>query len=149
MLRLGETHLREAELLSKRDDTPNACAHAAYYAMLHCAAAALYLEGKTGKNGKVVESHEHLLGQYANLVEDEPTPLSETASWLNEARASRVRADYGIVYGGATVEDARENCANAVKFFHAFREKWNLDMPQDAMENLSLTRNLEKLLPEK
>lgn len=147
-LRLGETHLREAQILAKRADVPNACAHAAYYAMHHCAAAALYLENKTDKHGKVVESHEHVLQHYANLVKDEPAPLSETAAWLNEARACRVRADYGIVLGGATIEDARESCTNALRFFAAFQEKWRLDMPSDEMENLSLTRNLEKLLPD-
>lgn len=142
-LRLGEVHLSEAELLVKKGDTPNACAHAAYYAMYHCAAAALYLENRTGKNGLVVESHEHVLQHYANLVKDEALPLSETAMWLNQARAARVRADYGMVYGGATREDAQESCTNAILFFKLFREKWSLDMPVDEMEDLSLTRNLE------
>ena len=80
----------------------------------------MYLENKTDKHGKVVESHEHVLQHYANLVKDEPAPLSETAEWLNEARACRVRADYGIVLAGATIEDARESCANAVRFFEEF-----------------------------
>lgn len=143
-LRLGELHLREAELLIKRNDTPNACAHAAYYAMHHCAAAALYLEGKTGKSGMVVESHEHVLQHYAKLVEGEIAPLSETAEWLNQARALRVKADYGMVNGGATREDAHESWVNAVMFFKLFHERWTLDMPADEMENLSLTHKLKK-----
>jgi uncharacterized protein (UPF0332 family) len=131
-----------------RGDTPNACTHAAYYAMHHCAAAALYLENRIAKNGMVVESHEHLLQHYAQLVKDEAAPLSETATWLNQARASRVKADYGVVYGGATREDAQECCANAIMFFKLFHQKWRLDMPADEMEDLSLTRNLEKQVKE-
>jgi uncharacterized protein (UPF0332 family) len=37
----AEMHLKEAEIHAKAKITPNACAHSAYYAMYHCAAASI------------------------------------------------------------------------------------------------------------
>jgi hypothetical protein len=42
-------HLIEAERIAKWGSAPNACVHSAYYAMHHCASAAILAAGGVGK----------------------------------------------------------------------------------------------------
>jgi uncharacterized protein (UPF0332 family) len=54
-------HLTEAEDIAEWGGAPNACVHSAYYAMYHCATAALLAAGGVGKRRDVPQSHEHVI----------------------------------------------------------------------------------------
>src|SRR3982074_146006 len=49
-------HLIEAERLAEWGNAPNACIHSAYYAMHHCASAAILAAGGVGKRRDVPKS---------------------------------------------------------------------------------------------
>ncbi len=111
--RKANLHLAEAEALVEMAAAPNACAHAAYYAMHHGACAALLLAGGVGKRKDVPKSHEHVLEHFTSLVLNETGPLARTGLMLNRARGERVIADYdlgadiAIVEAAAVTKDAR------------------------------------------
>jgi hypothetical protein len=54
-------HLIEAERMAEWGNAPNTCAHSAYYAMHHCAAAAILAAGGVGKRRDAPQSHEHIV----------------------------------------------------------------------------------------
>lgn len=90
-------HLAEAERLAKWGQAPNACVHSSYYAMHHCAAAAILSAGGVGRRGDVPKSHEHVIEHFAKLVEGEPGPLGQCGRVLSRARSDRMMADYDLV----------------------------------------------------
>ncbi|MFI5013320.1 MAG: hypothetical protein ACHQAY_13340 [Hyphomicrobiales bacterium] len=116
-------HLIEAERLSEWGMAPNACVHAAYYAMHHCACAAILAAGGVGRYLDAPKSHEHVIQHYGNLVAGEQGALGESGVVLNRARTDRMVADYDLVRG-ATNEDAVIDAAAARKFVQACMEKW-------------------------
>ena len=92
---LAEMHLAEAEKLAAWGQAPNACIHSAYYAMHHCAVAALFAAGGVGKTKDVPRSHEHVIEHFGNLSAGESEGIAELGTFLSRARRDRMAADYG------------------------------------------------------
>jgi uncharacterized protein (UPF0332 family) len=116
-------HLLEAEQLAAWGNAPNACVHSAYYAMHHCASAAILAAGGVGKHGDVPKSHEHVIQHYGKLVAEEPGDLRQSGMILSRARTDRMVADYDLV-SGANKHDAAATAADARKFISACANKW-------------------------
>jgi uncharacterized protein (UPF0332 family) len=116
-------HLIEAERIAAWGNAPNACVHSAYYAMHHCAAAAILAAGGVGKRRDAPQSHEHIIQHYGNLIASEPGYLGQSGMVLGRARTDRMVADYNLIRGitdteaAATVMDARQ-------FVDACKTKW-------------------------
>lgn len=117
--------LAEAEKLAEWGKAPNACVHSAYYAMEHCAAAALLANGGVGKRRDVPKSHEHLIEHFGKLVEGKPGILGDSGRMLSRARTDRMTADYGLVES-VSEEDARATTSDARKFIDACEVAWRL-----------------------
>src|SRR5947199_3772781 len=105
-------HLIEAERLAEWGNAPNACIHSAYYAMHHCASAAILAAGVVGKRRDVPKSHEHVIEHYGKLVAVEPGNLAHSGRVLSRARTDRMDADYDLVRR-ATKKDAAATTADA------------------------------------
>jgi uncharacterized protein (UPF0332 family) len=116
-------NLIEAEQMAPWGKAPNACVHSAYYAMFHCAAAAILASGGVGRRFDVPQSHEHVIQYCGRLVEGQPDDLGETGRMLSRARTDRMVADYDLI-NGATIGDARETTADARKFLRANAGRW-------------------------
>jgi len=144
-LNLATVHLREAEAIRALGKAPNACVHAAYYAMHHCAAAAILLTGGVGKRKSVPDSHEHVIQHYAKLVETGDDAARESAKWLNFARSMRAKADYNAIEGGVVQQDAEQVMLDAHAFFDFFTDRWKMQPSADSEEALWVRRNLELL----
>jgi uncharacterized protein (UPF0332 family) len=119
--------LREAEKMAAWGQAPNACVHSAYYAMYHCAAAAILASGGVGKRLDVPQSHEHVIQHYGRLVEGEEGDLGESGRLLSRARTDRTVADYDLVQG-TNNDDARATTNDARKFLEANAAKWEFKM---------------------
>jgi uncharacterized protein (UPF0332 family) len=117
-------HLIEAERMAEWGNVPNACAHSAYYAMHHCAAAAILAAGGVGKRRDAPLSHEHIVQHYGNLIASEPGYLGQSGMILSRARTDRMVADYDLVRG-ITNDDARAMAEDARRFVDACKTKWN------------------------
>jgi len=111
-------HLGEAEQMATWGKAPNACIHAAYYAMYHCAIAAILASGGVGRRRNYPLSHEHIIEHYSKLVSGEPGDLGQTGVLINRARSERVTVDYGAI-SGAEVNDAADTTADAKRFIEA------------------------------
>jgi uncharacterized protein (UPF0332 family) len=116
-------NLVEAERMAAWGDAPNACVHSAYYAMYHCAAAAILASGGVGKRLDVPPSHEHVIQHYGKLVEGEQGDLGESGRMLSRARTDRMVADYDLVQG-ANNKDAEATTIDARRFINAAVSKW-------------------------
>jgi len=81
-------HLAEAERIGHWGEAPNACVHSAYYAMHHCAAAAILAAGGVGKRRDVPQSHEHVIQHYGNLIASETGFLGQSGMILSRAAAT-------------------------------------------------------------
>lgn len=116
-------HLSEAEKLSAWGEAPYACVHSAYYAMHHCAVAALLAAGGVGKAKDVPRSHEHVIEHFGKLVAGESGSLAGTARLLGRARTDRVDADYGLL---PTSTSARASvlAADARNLIEACSARW-------------------------
>jgi uncharacterized protein (UPF0332 family) len=119
-------HLAEAESIAEWGKAPNACAHSIYFALDHCATAALLAAGGVGKRRDAPRSHEHIIEHYGKLVSSEAGYLGETAKVLNRARSERIEADYGLVRG-VTIDVAIKLVEEARKFVDTCTTKWGLD----------------------
>jgi uncharacterized protein (UPF0332 family) len=124
-------HLAEAEKLAEWGQAPNACVHSAYYAMEHCAAAALLANGGVGKRKDVPKSHEHLIEHFGKLVEGKPGTLGDCGRMLSRARTDRMTADYNLVES-VSDEDARDTTSEARKFMDACAAVWRLGSDRQA-----------------
>lgn len=120
----GMTHLIEAERLAEWGGAPNACIHSAYYAMHHCASAAILAAGGTGKRGDVPKSHEHVIQHYGRLVEGQPGDLGQSGLLLGRARTDRMVADYDLMRG-ANRDDAAATTRDARTFVNACKARWS------------------------
>jgi uncharacterized protein (UPF0332 family) len=118
-------HLEEAEAQVKAKIAPNACAHSAYYAMYHCAAASILAAGGVGKRKDVPASHTHVIEHFAKIVETEGGALAECGPMLSRAQTDRDVADYNLVKG-VTQKDAAALVADARRFVEACNAKWKL-----------------------
>lgn len=116
-------HLDEAERMARWGGAPNACVHAAYYAMHHCAAAAILAAGGVGKRGDAPPSHEHVIQHFGKLVAGETGDLGRCGMVLNRARGDRTVADYGLLESLDNVAAAAVT-ADARVFIAACRAKW-------------------------
>ncbi|MCX5511932.1 hypothetical protein C3941_07650 [Kaistia algarum] len=116
----------EAEKLAVRRDTPNACAHAAYYAMNHCALAAVLASGGIGRINSAPQNHRDTIFHFAALVEGESEELRECGKALNGAFSAREIADYGMD-ASISADDAAQVASDATRFIRACRERWSLD----------------------
>jgi uncharacterized protein (UPF0332 family) len=116
-------HLIEAERIAAWGAAPNACIHSAYYAMHHCAAAAILAAGGVGKRRDVPQSHEHVIQHYGNLIASESGYLGQSGMVLSRARTDRVVADYDLVRGVTNIE-AAITAKEARQFVDACRIKW-------------------------
>lgn len=119
-------HLVEAELLAALGKAANACVHAAYYAMHHCASAAILAAGGVGKHRDVPKSHEHVIEHYGKLVADEPGDLGQSGKILSRARTDRMVADYDLIRN-VNNRDAAATTADARKLIDACNAKWNFE----------------------
>lgn len=119
-------HLIEAERMAEWGNAPNACAHSAYYAMHHCAAAAILAAGGVGKRRDAPQSHEHIVQHYGNLIAAEPGFLGQSGMVLGRARTDRMVADYDLVRGIANA-DAAITVREAREFVDACKAKWNFE----------------------
>ncbi len=75
--------LTEADKILRLRTVPNACVHSAYYAMYHCACAAILAAGGVGKLRNFPESHKHVLEHFAKITVNETGLLAETGAALN------------------------------------------------------------------
>ncbi|HUZ33814.1 MAG TPA: HEPN domain-containing protein [Xanthobacteraceae bacterium] len=116
-------HLAEAEQMAGWGHAPNASAHSAYYAMHHCAAAAILAAGGIGKHRDAPKSHEHVIQHFGNLVAAETGYLGQCGMVLGRARTDRMVADYDLVHG-ITNAEATEVVKDARKFVDACKGKW-------------------------
>jgi uncharacterized protein (UPF0332 family) len=116
-------HLVEAERLAEWGNAPNACVHSAYYAMHHCASAAILAAGGVGKRQDVPRSHEHVIEHFGKLVAAEPGDFGQSGKVLSRARTDRMAADYDLVRG-ANKSDAAATVADARGFVKACMSKW-------------------------
>lgn len=116
-------HLLEAEQMARWGRAPNACAHSAYYAMHHCAAAAILAAGGVGRYGDVPKSHNHVVEHYGVLTKDEPGYLGSSGIALSQAQAEREIADYDLGQG-VTRSDAEAITREARRFVAACAGKW-------------------------
>jgi uncharacterized protein (UPF0332 family) len=116
-------HLIEAERLATWGNAPNACVHSAYYAMHHCASAAILAAGGVGRHLDVPQSHEHVIQHYGNLVDSEPGYLGQSGMVLSRARTDRMAADYDLVRG-ITNAEAVVTVREARQFADACKSKW-------------------------
>jgi len=116
-------HLIEAERLADWGSAPNACVHSAYYAMHHCASAAILAAGGVGKRRDVPQSHEHVIQHFGNLVASESGYLGQSGMVLSRARTDRMVADYDLVRG-VTNADAVITVGEARQFVDACKAKW-------------------------
>ena len=121
-------HLAEAEKLARWGEAPNACAHSAYYAMHHCACAAILAAGGVGKYSDVPKSHEHVIEHYGRLTAGEHGYLGESGKALSRARTDRDIADYGLGHTISAV-DAAATTADARAFVDACAAKWRFRSP--------------------
>jgi uncharacterized protein (UPF0332 family) len=119
-------HLIEAERIAEWGGAPNACVHSAYYAMHHCAAAALLAAGGVGKRRDAPQSHEHVIQYYGNLVAAESGFLGQSGMVLSRARTDRMVADYDLVRG-VTNRDTTLIVKEARQFVDACATKWNFE----------------------
>jgi uncharacterized protein (UPF0332 family) len=119
-------HLNEAELMAAWGKAPNACVHSAYYAMHHCATAAILVAGGVGQRRDAPQSHEHIIQHYGNLIASEPGYLGGSGKVLGRARTDRMVADYNLIRG-ISKEEAAVTVQEARQFVDACRKKWNFD----------------------
>ena len=119
-------HLIEAERMAEWGQAPNACVHSAYYAMHHCACAAILASGGVGNRRDVPKSHEHVIEHYGKLVAGEAGYLKNSGLILSRARTDRIVADYDLV-NGATRADATVLTGEARRFVEACKARWNFD----------------------
>jgi uncharacterized protein (UPF0332 family) len=124
-------HLREAEAIVEACEAPNAVAHPGYYAMLHCASAALYAKGGVGKRGDVPQSHEHIIQHYAKVTVGLTDEMEASGRDLNAARTDRERADYGLD-SGIDMDEARSIVVMARKFI----DLWAATLDESALGGL-------------
>jgi uncharacterized protein (UPF0332 family) len=125
-------HLKEAEEMAPWGRAPNACVHAAYYAMHFVAVAALFRAGGVGPRRSVPESHEHVLLHYIKLAEAQTGFLRDSGKILNRARDMRVQCDYftdddgnrDFGMHGASKKEATEITEQARLMLSAWREVW-------------------------
>jgi uncharacterized protein (UPF0332 family) len=116
-------HLAEAERIGHWGEAPNACVHSAYYAMHHCAAAAILAAGGVGKRRDVPQSHEHVIQHYGNLIASETGFLGQSGMILSRARSDRMVADYNLIRG-VTESEAKATVSDARRFVDACQAKW-------------------------
>jgi uncharacterized protein (UPF0332 family) len=119
--------LAEAEKLGAWRGAPNACAHTAYYAMHHCAAAVILATGGVGKTRSSPANHQDVIRHFANLVEGESEDLIACGRALNRAFNARETADYGLT-NVLTPNDAVLTANDATAFVRHCRERWGLDL---------------------
>ena len=115
--------LKDAELLASRGDTPEPCAHAAYYAMYHAACAAILLNGGSTKRGDVPDNHRDVLMAFGRLVDDLPPPLKETGMMLSDALRLRMVADY-VLGGEVGAGEADIAVKNARELLDQCQKHW-------------------------
>ena len=118
-------HLEEAEAQTKARIAPNACAHSAYYAMYHCAAASILAAGGVGKRKDFPASHTHVIEHFARLVVGEGGALAECGPLLSRAQTDRDVADYDLARE-VSLKDAAALAADARRFLEACNTKWKL-----------------------
>jgi uncharacterized protein (UPF0332 family) len=120
----AKMHLQEALFLAETGSTPHACVHSSYYAMRHCARAALLNSGGVGKSKDVPASHEHVIQHFGKLAGDENNPDS-LGLLLNRARGERITSDYDLE-DSITEAQASEAAAKATHFVEECIKRWNL-----------------------
>jgi uncharacterized protein (UPF0332 family) len=126
----GLVHLREALELAGFARAPNACVHAAYYAMHHTARAALFANGGVGKTGDVPLSHEHVIEHFGKLVSGEAGELGRCGLLLTRARTDRTVGDYDLIRNPTNAEAAATS-ADAELFVNQCRARWSLKTPPE------------------
>jgi uncharacterized protein (UPF0332 family) len=119
-------NLIEAERIAEWGKAPNACTHSAYFAMHHCARAAVLAAGGAGKRRDAPQSHEHVIEHYGKKIAGEPGYLGQSGMVLSRARSDRMVADYDLVRG-ITNPDAIEIVKEARKFVEANKAKWGFE----------------------
>ena len=119
-------HLIEAERMAEWGNAPNACVHSAYYAMDHCATAAILASGGVGKRRDAPQSHEHIIQHYGNLIASEPGYLGTSGMVLSRARTDRMVADYDLVHS-VSVDVATATVKEARQFIEACKTKWGFE----------------------
>ena len=116
-------HLQDAEILAKRGDTPNPCAHAAYYAMYHAACAVLLITGGVDKRGDLPDNHRDIVLHYGGRVAKEATPMAESGAILNNALNDRMIADY-VLDSAVPDSAAKDLTKKARQFVDGIAQRW-------------------------
>lgn len=116
--------LTEVDKILPLRTVPNACVHSAYYAMYHCACAAILAAGGVGKLRNFPESHKHVLEHFAKLTANETGALAGAGAALNRVMGLREIGDYGVNRDPSHA-DAEIAVQEAHNFINACREKWN------------------------
>lgn len=116
------TLLQEAESAVAKGGLPNAAVHLGYYAMHHCAIAALLVAGGVDKYGDVPRSHEHIATHFGILVAAREG-LEHLGPKLRKAMDARMGVDYDTAYR-VSAADAAELAGTARQFLEACKAGW-------------------------
>lgn len=108
--RLGraERFLAQAEAHAT-ESAPESIIHLSYYAMLYAAAAALI-----ERFGRAPKTHGAIIGQFANLTENDSDEGRSLSRRFNHAQDVRIASDYGDE--NSNPSDASETCEAARSF---------------------------------
>jgi uncharacterized protein (UPF0332 family) len=115
---------KEAEIVSKLGSAPSACVHSAYFAMEHCAGAAILRYGGVGAERSFPRRHQDIILHIERLTADETGDMRGFGDSLKEVYLLREAADY-FVSRDPTNSDATFAVEQMHKYLNAIRAKWH------------------------
>ena len=121
----ARAYLDELEKISVIKNIAIARVHLAYYAMHHCACAAILMSGGVGKLLDFPKSHQHVLEHFAKIVAGEPGYLAAAGQALSRAKRLREMGDYEMDQNPSQAE-ADEAAEEAFTFLAACSARWDL-----------------------
>ena len=121
---------KEAEIVSKLGSVPSACIHSAYFAMEHCACAAILRYGGVGAERSFPRRHQDIILHIERLTAEEVGDMRGFGDSLKEVYLLREAADY-FVSRDPTNEDASFAVGRMQKYLNATRAKWKFLGPNE------------------
>lgn len=123
----------EAESVLKLAAAPSSCVHTAYFAMEHCACAAILRFGGVGKELSFPKKHQDIILHIERFTADETGNLSGFGDGLKVVYRLREAADY-FTSRNPSNADAAFAVETMRKYLDATREKWKFISPNQYLE---------------
>lgn len=123
--RKAQRLLLEAEIIHKSENAPNACVHASYYVLEHCACAAILLFGGVGKIKGFPKNHADIILHIGIFTHGAADGLNGFGEALKEVYNFREISDYSVERD-ATNKDADVSVKHARRYFEDCCRKWDL-----------------------